>query len=271
VREDAARFGDARRTHIEEAERITISMVETVTDEPVTVILSRNGFIRTRQGHGIERATLTWKEADGPLAIVETRTVHPIVLFGANGRVFNLRATELPGGKGDGVPVSSLVDTQGTAIVGLVSGVPETAVLMATASGNALRAKLENLVVRQRAGKQFMTVDEGDAQLHPSVIPAEAKEVAALSGEGRLLVFPLEEVKELPSGGRGVKAMSLHEGEPMLGLRPVAGELRIAAAGRSDKRISIALDNKALAHARGARARSGRKLQPYFKKIDGFD
>ena len=271
VREDAEKYGDERRTRIEEAERITVSMVETVTDEPVTVILSRNGFIRTRQGHGIERATLSWKEGDAPLAIVETRTVHPIVLFGANGRVFNLRATELPGGKGDGVPVSSLIDTQGTAIVGLISGAPETAVLMASASGNALRARIENLVVRQRAGKQFVTVDEGDAQLQPAVIAAEANEVAALSAEGRLLVFPLEEVKELPSGGRGVKAMSLHEGESMLGLRPLPGELRIAAVGRGDKRVSIAIEPKALAHYRGARARSGRKLEPYFKKVEGFE
>jgi topoisomerase-4 subunit A len=143
-------------------------------------------------------------------------------------------------------------------------------VLMSTRSGNALRARVENLVVRQRAGKQFVTVDEGDAQLQPSVIPAEATEVAALSGEGRLLVFPLEEVKELPSGGRGVMAMKLHEGEPMLGLRPVAGELQVAAIGRGDKRIAIAVDAKALAHARGARARSGRVLQPYFKKVEGF-
>jgi topoisomerase-4 subunit A len=271
VREDAARFGDERRTRIEEAERITVSMVETVTDEPVTVILSRNGFIRTRQGHGIERATLSWKEGDAPLAIVETRTVHPIVLFGANGRVFNLRATELPGGKGDGVPVSSLVDTQGTAIVGLIAGVPETPVLMATSSGNALRAKIENLVVRQRAGKQFVTVDEGDAQLLPTVIPAEAREVAALSAEGRLLVFPLEEVKELPSGGRGVKAMNLHDRETMLGIRSLPGEIRIAAVGRGDKRISIAIEPKALGHYRGARARSGRKLEPYFKRVEGFE
>src|SRR6185369_2781835 len=154
VREDAERFGDKRRTAIEEAERITVSMVETVADEPITVILSRNGFLRMRSGHGIDRAALTWKEGDGPLAIVETRTVQPIILFGANGRVFNVRSAELPGGKGDGAPASSLVDTQGTAIVGLVSGPVETAVLMSTASGNALRAKVEGFVTRQRAGKQ---------------------------------------------------------------------------------------------------------------------
>ena len=271
VREDAERFGDKRRTTIEEAERITVSMVETVSDEPVTVILSRNGFLRSRSGIGIDRAALTWKEGDGPLAIVETRTTHPIVLFGANGRVFNVRAAELPGGKGDGVPASSLVDTQGTAIVGLVSAPPEVPVLLSTSGGNALRAKIESFVSRQRAGKQFVTVDEGETQRTPWIIPEGATEVAALSAEGRLLVFPLEEVKELASGGRGVMAMKLHEGETMLGALPVAGDLSIALVGRGDKRNVVAIEPKRLDHYRGSRARSGRKLEPYFKKVEGFN
>src|SRR4051812_33667758 len=201
VREDAEKFGDKRRTVIEEAEKITVAAVTTVADEPVTVILSRNGFIRTRQGHGIDRAALTWKEGDAELAIRETRTVMPVILFGANGRVFNVRPTDIPGGKGDGVPVTSLAETQGTPIVGMLVGAPETAVLLGTAGGNALRARLENLVTTRSAGKQFVGVDGDDALLTPFVLPADAKEVATLSGEGRLLVFPLEEVPELPNGG----------------------------------------------------------------------
>jgi len=279
VREDAERFGDKRRTTIEEAERITISMVETVVDEPITVIVSRNGFIRSRSGHGIDRAALTWKEGDGPLAIVETRSVHPIVLFGANGRVFNVRSAELPGGKSDGVPASSLADTQGTPIVGLVSGPVETAVLMSTASGNALRAKVEGFVTRQRAGKQFVTVDEGDALRLPYVLPSalgegpgvRVPELAALSAEGRLLILPLDEIKELPSGGRGVMAMKLHENETLLGLKPLEDPIRVAAVGRGDKRITIEIAAKAFDHYRGARARTGRVLEPYFKRVEGFE
>jgi topoisomerase IV subunit A len=271
VREDAQRFGDARRTVIEEAERITVSMVETVSDEPVTVILSRNGFLRTRQGHGIDAAALTWKEGDGPLAIRETRTVHPVVLFGANGRVYNVRTQDIPGGKGDGVPAASLIETSGTAIVGMITGTPDIAVLMGSTAGFALRAKLENLLTRQRAGKQFVTLSEGQSQVTPTQIAPEVKEVAALSAEGRLLVFPLAEVNELPSGGRGVTAIKLHEGETMLGVRPVAGKLEIGAIGRGDKRVTLEIGGKDLAHYRGARARSGRKLEPYFKRVEGFD
>jgi topoisomerase-4 subunit A len=269
VRDDAERFGDARRTVIEEAERITISMVETLVDEPITVILSRNGFLRSRQGHGIDRSALAWKEGDAPLAIVETRTVHPIVLFGANGRVFNVRAAELPGGKGDGVPAASLADTGGTAIVGMLSSTVDSPVLMGTSGGNALRAKLESMVTRQRAGKQFVSLGEGEAVLEPTFIAPDVKEVAALSAEGRVLVFPLEEVKELPGGGKGVIAIKLHDGEAMLGLRPVQNALKVAAIGRGDKRT--VLDVKPLAHYRGARARSGRVLQGTFKRVEGFE
>ena len=98
-----------------------------------------------------------------------------------------------------------------------------------------------------------------------------AKEVAALSGEGRLLVFPLDEVPELANGGRGVTAIKLHEGEAMLGIRPVSGPLQIGAIVRSDKRATLEIGGRDLAHYRSARARTGRKLEPYFKRVEGFD
>ena len=270
VREDAQKYGDARRTIIEEAERITVSMVETIADEPVTVILSRNGFLRTRSGHGVDAASLTWKEGDGPLAIRETRTVVPIVLFGSNGRVYNVRATELPGGKGDGAPASSLVDTQGATIVGMLSAPAETAVLLCTSGGNALRAKMDNFITRQRAGKQFVSIEEGESLLAPGTLTPGTKEVAALSGEGRLLVFPLDEVKELSGGGKGVMAIKLHEGERLLGLRAADEGLKIAVIGRGDKRVTLDIKPSQLDHYRGARARTGRVLQPSFKRVESF-
>jgi topoisomerase-4 subunit A len=271
VREDAERFGDKRRTFIEEAERITVSMVETVVDEPVTVLLSKNGFLRSRTGHGIDRAALAWKEGDAPLAIVETRTTWPIVAMGANGRAYNLKASDLPGGKGDGVPVSSLAETQGTAIVGLISAPPDTPVLFGTSGGNALRAKVEHLVTARSAGKQFVGLGEGDALVTALPLATAPKEVAALSAEGRLLVFPLEEVNELASGGKGVMAIRLHDGEAMLGIQPADPGVRIAAIGRGDKRIIIEVKPNELTHYRGARARTGRVLQPYFKRVEGFE
>jgi topoisomerase IV subunit A len=271
VREDAEKFGDARRTLIEEAERITVSMVEAVVDEPVTVIVSRNGFLRSRSGHGIDRAGLTWKEGDGELAIVETRTTTPIVLFGANGRVFNVRAQELPGGKGDGVPVSSLAEMAGTTVVGLLSAAPETAVLLASSGGYALRAKIAAFITDRRAGKQFVSVGDGESLLQPRILADDVKEVAALSRDKRLLVFPIEEVNELANGGRGVMAMKLHEGEPMVGLKPLGDRLEIAIIGRGDKRGTLAVKAGDIEHYRGSRARTGRALPGSLKVALGFE
>jgi topoisomerase-4 subunit A len=271
VTADGAKFGDARRTTIEVAERAAAAPVETLTDEPITVLCSRNGFLRTRTGHGVDASTLSWKEGDGPLAILETRTVHPIVLVGANGRTFTVRALDLPGGKGDGAPATSLVELAGTRIVGVLAGDPETHVLLASSGGTGLRCRLKDLVSRQRAGKSFMNVAEGEKCVAPEVIGEGVAEVAALSGEGRLLVFPLEEVNELSGGGKGVILMRLHEGESLLGVRAVTGPLRVKGKGRGDKVAILAVSPGDLDNYRGGRARTGRVLQGSLRSVSGFD
>jgi topoisomerase-4 subunit A len=270
VTADGGKFGDRRRTMIEAAERASAAPVEQLTDEPLTVICSRNGFLRTRTGHGIDATTLSWKEGDGPLAVIETRTVHPIVLVATSGRTFSVRALDLPGGKGDGAPATSLVDLAGARIVGVLAGDPETPVLLASSGGTGLRCRLKDLVSRQRAGKAFMNVGEGERCLAPEVIREGVTEVAALSGEGRLLVFPLEEVNELSGGGKGLILMRLHEGEALLGVRPVAGALKVKGKGRGDKVSFVAVGPSDLENYRGNRARTGRVLQGPLKSVAGF-
>jgi topoisomerase IV subunit A len=270
VTADGERFGDRRRTTIEVAERAAAAPVETLTDEPVTVICSRNGFLRTRTGHAIDASTLSWKEGDGPLAVIETRTVHPIVLVGANGRTYSVRALDLPGGKGDGVPATSLVDLAGSRIVGVVAGDPETWLVLASSGGTGLRCRLKDLVTRQRAGKAFMSVGEDEKCLAPEVLGDSTREVAALSGEGRLLVFPLEEVNELSGGGKGVILMRLHEGESLLGVRAVTGPLKVKGKGRGDKVSFVTVPAGDLDNYRGNRARTGRVLQGSLKSVAGF-
>ncbi|MGE0356115.1 MAG: DNA topoisomerase IV subunit A [Burkholderiales bacterium] len=270
VSADGERFGDARRTVIEAAERAAAAPVETLTDEPVTVICSRNGFLRTRTGHGIDASTLSWKEGDGPLAVLETRTVRPIVLVAASGRTFGVRAIDLPGGKGDGVPATSLVDLAGSRIVGVLAGEPETQVFLASSGGTGLRCRLKDLVTRQRAGKAFLNVGEGEKCLAPEILPEGVAEIATLSGGRRLLVFALAEVNELSGGGKGVILMRLHEGEALLGARAVAGALRVKGKGRGDKVAFVSLSPADLANYRGTRARSGRVLQGSLKTVAGF-
>jgi topoisomerase-4 subunit A len=270
VTADGQKFGDARRTIIEAAERAAAAPVETLTDEPVTVICSRNGFLRTRTGHGIDASTLSWKEGDGPLAIVETRTVRPIVLVGANGRVFNVRALDLPGGKGDGVPATSLVELAGTRIVGVLSGDPETGLVLASSAGQGLRCQLKDLVTRQRAGKAFFNVAEGEKCLAPEVLREGVAEVATLSAEGRLLVFPLDEVNALSGGGKGVILMRLHAGEALVAVRGVSGGVKVRGKGRGDKPSVVTVTAAEIEDYRGVRARTGRVLQGSLKTVAGF-
>jgi topoisomerase-4 subunit A len=267
---DAQTYGDARRTLVEAAEKVTASRVDTLVDEPITLILSRNGFIRQRSGHGIDRSALTWKEGDGALAIAESRSVHPIVLFASNGRVFGVRAADLPGGKGDGVPVSSLIDLQGTRIVGMHAGPAASRVLLATSSGYALIAPLSEMVTRQRIGKQFVTVDDGATLLPVSVLSDTHQELAALSGEGRLLVFPLAEMKVLAGGGKGVQVMALRPGESLLAVVPVTGPLAVRAQGRGDRPQTIELTAAEVEHCRGHRARTGRQVPGKWKRVLGL-
>jgi topoisomerase-4 subunit A len=270
VAADGERFGDARRTMIEAAERAAAAPIESLNDEPVTVICSRNGFLRTRTGHQIDASTLSWKEGDGPLAVIETRTVLPIVLLGANGRTFSVRAIDLPGGKGDGVPSTSLVDLAGTRIVGVLAADPETPLLLATSGGYGLRCQLKDLVTRIRAGKAFVNVGEGDQCLAPAIVAPDAKEVAALSAGRRLLVFPIGEVNALSAGGKGVILMRLHEGEALVAVRTVANAVKVRGKGRGDKPSVVEVPAKDLENYRGSRARSGRVLQGSLMSVYGF-
>jgi len=256
---DAERFGDPRRTLIEAAEKITTARVESRVDEPITVLLSRNGFIRLRQGHGIDRASLSWKEGDGEFAVLETRTVHPIVVLDHEGRAYTLRAADLPGGKGDGVPLASLIELSGRKHAALLSGPPETRILLASSSGCGFICQLADLVSRQKAGKAFMNVD-GGVLLPPLVLAADDREIAAQASDTRLLVMPVDEIKTL-SGGKGVQLIALAEGDALLSVQRVSARLQAIAIGARGQRRAITLSAHRLDPYRGHRARKGRAAQ----------
>jgi len=269
IRKDAEKYGDDRRTLIQASEKVTAASVEAIADEPVTVLLSRNGFIRSRSGHNIDRSTLTWKDGDGELAIVETRTVHPVVLLDGAGRAYTVRPADLPGGKGDGVPVTSLVELQNGKIVTMLSAPPEAKFLLATTAGVGFIGTLGDMVARVRAGKAYMNVDDGADLLVPTPVPAEARLVAALSGEGRLLVFGMDEMKEL-SGGKGVILMGLNEGEKLVAARAIDHAVTIRGLARGDKPAEQVIDGEELLACLGKRARKGKALAVKWKVIQGL-
>lgn len=261
IRDDAKTFGDERRTLIEATGKASITVA--VVDEPVTVILSQKGWIRGRNGHGIEAQNLTFKEGDTLLATLECRTVDTLALFGSDGRVYNLLAGNLPGGRGDGVPIASLIElAPKSRIVQMLTARGEQGLLIAGSAGYAFQCEFKDLLTRQKAGKGFISLEEGEELLKIAVFTPNPKNlVCCLSKSARLHAFPLEELKALSGGGRGMIAMGLDEGDTLSAVIISDGDsLTMNGIGRGGRQVTLNFDANDLAPYVGKRAKKGKPL-----------
>ena len=252
IRADAAKYGDARRTLIETASMTTRSEVAVVADEPVTLIVSAKGWARVRQGQGLDLSSVAYKDGDGPGWAIECRSVDPLVILSSEGRAFTVAIAELPDGRGMGAPLPSFVDMGNSRIVHLLVGHPEEEWLIAKSAGTGFICTFGDLISRQKAGKAFVTIEEGATLLPPCRIAPECDHLAALSQDGRLLVFPLEQMKRL-SGGKGVQIIGLKAQETLKEVLAVTGAaVRIRGIFRKQPKELLS-DEKHL----GQRARRG--------------
>ena len=218
IEADTKQFGDARRTLIEEAQKAVAE--QKVVDEPVTVIISEKGWIRARTGIGHDPAQFTFKAGDTLYGAFECRTVDTLLGFGNNGKVYSVPVAALPNARGDGVPITTLVDLSGGArILHYFAGSGDKQLMLATSAGYGFIAKAGDMVSRLKGGKAFITLDEGDLPLPPSVIDDKASAVAVVSANARVLVFGLDEMKTLTNGGRGVILMELDDKEVLVAAR----------------------------------------------------
>ncbi|OIQ89741.1 DNA topoisomerase 4 subunit A [mine drainage metagenome] len=265
IRADVKKFGDDRRTLIEAAERVAARTVS-IPDEACTVILSTNGWIRQRSGHDVDPATLSFKDGDRLLAIAQTRSVHPVVVVDSAGRAYSLSSTDIPGGRSDGVPLASLLDMQSRAKAALMcAAAPDTRYLFSTTGGYGFIAVLKDLVSRQKAGKAFMSVGAEDSLLPPAEV-GDGSLIVALGSNGKLLAFPLAEMKQL-SGGKGVILLGLAEGESLVAttVLPEGSALLVKGTGRGGKPATLELKWDALQPFVSHRARKGGMLSAKFK------
>jgi topoisomerase IV subunit A len=263
---DAKQYGDARRTLIEAAERAVAE--QKLIDEPVTVVISQKGWVRSRQGYGHDAQQFSFKSGDALYAAFECRTVDTLLAFGSNGRVYSVAVAQLPGARGDGVPVTTLVELEpGTRLLHYFAGAANTPLLLASTAAYGFSAKAGDMVSRQKGGKSFMTMDEGDEPLMPRVIAAKASAIACLSERGRLLVFGLADIKNQSGGGRGVTLMELDDKERLLAAEPITQKgVRVIGTGqRSGKAQESNLSGADLAHHIGKRARKGKLLASRMK------
>ena len=267
IEADTKQYGDARRTLMEEAEKAVVE--QKVLDEPVTVVISQKGWVRARTGYGHDPAQFTFKAGDGLYGTFECRTVDTMLAFGSNGRIYSIPVAALPGARGDGVPVTTLCEVaSGTRLEHYFAGSADTQLLLASTAGYGFTAKAGDMVSRVKAGKAFMTLDEGDEPVVPSVVTPDASAIACLSEKGRLLVFGLDEIKTLSGGGRGVILMELENNEKLMAAQAITQKgVVVSGTGRAGKEQDITLSASGLAAHIGKRARKGKALEAKIKPV----
>ena len=269
IAQDAAEFGDDRRTLIEEASRA--EMAQTVVDEPVTVVISQKGYVRCRTGHGHDASVMTYKMGDAFAVSFECRTTDQMVAVSNTGRVYTLAVSDLPSARGDGLPVNSFIDLEkGASIVGYCVAKPEDRVVLATSDAMGFICQFKDLFARVRAGKNFIKVSDKETKiLPPQVVAPDQTLLACLSEQGRLLIYDINEVRTLPGGGKGVSLMDLNLTESLLVAKPIDAEgVLVTGIGRGGKDREYAVKKAILEYHMGHRARKGKQLDIRWKALD---
>ena len=276
IEADAKQFADPRRTLIQ-AEKKAVLEVK-VIDEPVTVVVSSKGWIRARGGHGHDAASFAFKEGDGLYGTFECRTVDTLLVFGSaikgTGRVYSVAVALLPGARGDGQPVTTLIELEsGTQPLYYFAGPANATLLLSSSGGYGFLASVDTMTSRPKAGKAFISCAEGESICKPShasgtsgSLPLNpATHVACASTAGRILTFDISELKQMAGGGRGLMLIDLDDKDTLAGAAAYTRSVRIAGIGRGGKARDETLEIRSLNNARAARARKGKAADLGFK------
>jgi topoisomerase-4 subunit A len=272
IEQDAKTFADPRRTLIQ-AEKKAVAEIK-VVDEPVTVVVSAKGWVRARTGHGHEAASFAFKAGDGLYGTFECRTVDQLIVFGSNGRVYSVPVASLPGARGDGQPITTLIELEtGTQPAHYFAGPANASLLLSGTGGYGFLATVENLVSRQKAGKAFISLGEGEILCAPSHAAntsggqalAPATHVACASTGGRILTFDIGELKQMEKGGRGLMLIDLEDKDTLAGACAYTRSIRIDGIGRGGKERDETLEIRSLNNAKAARGRKGKAADLGFK------
>ncbi|UJW83192.1 DNA topoisomerase IV subunit A [Hydrogenophaga sp. SL48] len=272
IEADAKTFADPRRTLIQ-TEKKAVAEIK-VVDEPVTVVISSKGWVRARTGHGHEAGSFAFKAGDGLYGTFECRTVDLFIVFGSNGRVYSVPVASLPGARGDGQPITTLIELEsGTQPLHYFAGPVHATLLLASTGGYGFLATAESLVSRQKAGKAFISVGDGETICAPSHVAntsgsqplLAATHVACASTGGRILTFEITELKAMEKGGRGLMLIDLEAKDTLAGAAAYTRSIKIEGIGRGGKERDETLEIRSLNNARAARGRKGKAADLGFK------
>ena len=218
MQQDMKQFGDARRTLVKTAERATLTQI--TTDEPITLIVSRLGWIRARAGHDVDISQITFKEGDDLQQVLQTRTIESVIVLDTLGRSYTINPADVPKGRGDGVPIGSMIELQnGASVLALLTGAADEHYLLANSGGYGFICKLEDLSSRLKAGKAVMTLEQGETALLPVHITKESltqpeNYIIVATQHNRLLAFSVTEMK-IMAKGRGLQLINLHDNDAL--------------------------------------------------------
>lgn len=275
IEADIKTYGDDRRTLIEAAEKAAVEARQ--VEEPVTVIISAKGWVRSRQGHGHDARQFNFKTGDELAGAYEVKTTDQLYALASNGRVYSIPVAGLPSARGDGVPVTSFVELEaGSQILHAFAASADAGVLLATEKGFGLTCVAGDWQSRMKAGKHFLTLEEGDVPLPPVLFDAsraDATVVCLSDGQGggdkgRVLAYPVSEVKTLHKGGRGVTLMGLEKKEKLRQVIVAADTgLVVTGTGRMAKPQSRTMSTREIAANTGTRGCKGKQLDPRWKDV----
>ena len=278
IEADAKSFSDARRTLIQADKKVVLEVK--VVDEPVTVVVSQKGWVRTQKGwardrlNGMAAPEYAFKAGDALYGAFECRSVDTLLAFGSNGRVYSVAVALLPGGRGDGQPITTLIELEaGTQLMYYFAGPVEASLLLSGSAGYGFTATVAHMISRQKAGKAFVTINEGETLCQPSLVAnaalavPTATHVACASTGGRILTFELSELKAMANGGRGLMLLDLEDKDSLAGAAAYTRSVRIEGIGRGGKERDETLEIRSLNNARGTRARKGKVADLGFKPV----
>jgi len=276
LQQAADQYGDDRRSPIvARAEAQALSETELVAVENITVVISDKGWIRSAKGHDIDPTSLSYKAGDEFKFAVKGKSNQSVILIDSTGRSYALASHNLPSARGQGEPLSGRISPpSGSTVEGALMGSDDQRVLIASDAGYGFVAKLEDLATKNKAGKALLTLPENAKVMPPQFITdPEQSLLAAVSNDGRLLIFSVRELPEL-ARGKGNKIMNIPSAraasreEYMVALKVINPNQHLVL--HSGKR-SITLKGNDIEHYLAERGRRGNKLPRGFQKVDGAE
>ena len=275
IRADMEKFGDARRSPLEQREEArAMDETQLMPTEPVTVILSEKGWVRAAKGHDIDPETLTYRAGDAFMQAAMGRSNQLAVFLDTTGRCYSIPSHILPSARSHGEPVSSWVTPpDGAAFAGVMLGEGDNLYFLSTDAGYGFVARLGDLYVKAKAGKSVLNVPQSALILPPVPVTDHQQDlVAAVSSEGRLLVTGLAEFPQL-ARGKGVKVMQvpparLKNRDEYLVTLTVFGKkdkLRLVSGKRH-----LTLKTKDWNHYHGERGRRGNVLPRGYRQVSAI-